>query len=85
MIYFEKSQPAPDCLAKEKLKEEDKEKGLRKTGGKPNCNCKCVENQLAKDFEGKCYICEGKNFTSPVVEHFKPHRDKNIKVYAQLR
>lgn len=76
MIYFEKSPTAPECLEKEKLKEEKKRNGERKTGG--NYKCGCVQEKLQEDFKGKCYICESKFFTSPVVEHFKPHRDIDI-------
>lgn len=76
MIYFEKSQPAPECLAKEKLKEENKEKGLRKTGGKYDCGC--VLERLKKDFKNKCYICESKAPTTINIEHFKPHKEKDI-------
>lgn len=66
MVYFEKSQPAPDCLEKEK--------------SKANGDYKCALKILYVDFKGKCYICEAKGLTSINVEHFKAHKgDKNLK------
>lgn len=62
MIYFEKSQPAPDCLEKEKLK---------KSG---DYKCGCVLERLKTDFKNKCYICESKAPTGINVEHFKSHQ-----------
>ncbi len=76
MIYFEKSPTAPDCLETEKLKELEKEQGLRKTGGKYDCGC--VLEQLQKDSKNKCYICESKEPTTIHIEHFKPHKEKDI-------
>ncbi len=61
MIYLPKSQPAPDCLALEKLK---------KSG---DYNCPGVAAQLQKDFKNKCYLCEQKSPTSINIEHFMPH------------
>ena len=63
MIYFEKSQPAPECLEKEKLKQ--------------NGDYKCgdVLNRLKDDFKNKCYICETKEPTNINVEHFKSHSE----------
>ncbi|MCD6068162.1 MAG: endonuclease [Bacteroidetes bacterium] len=61
MVYFEKSQPAPDCLEKEKLK----------TSG--DYKCLNVLNRIKDDFKNKCYICEYKEPTSINVEHFTPH------------
>lgn len=68
MVYFEKSQPAPDCLEIEKAK--------------ANGDYKCVNvlELIKKDFKNKCYICEFKEPISINVEHFKPHKgDKNLK------
>lgn len=61
MVYFEKSQPAPQSLAKEKLK---------KSGSYKEAD---VVEQLRIDFCNKCYICEQRS-TSFNVEHFVPHR-----------
>ncbi len=66
MIYLPKSQPAPESLAKEKLKS---------TG---DCGKEDVMNRLCEDFKDKCYICEQKNFVSINIEHFIPHKDNNI-------
>ena len=62
MLYFEKSQPAPDCLAAEKAK--------------INGDYKCgdVLERIKTDFHNKCYICEHKAPTSINVEHFRPHK-----------
>lgn len=62
MIYFEKSQSAPDCLEKEKLKVSGDYK------------CGCVLERLKNDFKNKCYICESKAMTGINVEHFKSHQ-----------
>lgn len=62
MVYFEKSQPAPNSLAIEKTKKSGK------------YNNKDVMDRLKQDFCSKCYICEYKS-TSIVVEHFKPHKN----------
>jgi uncharacterized protein (TIGR02646 family) len=67
MIYFAKSQPAPDCLEREK----------QKANG--DYKCGCVLEQLKTDFKNKCYICESKEPTSINVEHFTAHRgDKDL-------
>ncbi len=68
MVYFEKSQPAPDCLESEK--------------NKVNGDYKCpkVLERIKEDFKNKCYICEYKEPTSINVEHFNPHKgDKQLK------
>lgn len=62
MVYFEKSQPAPDCLAIEKSK---------KSG---TYRCENVYERLQIDFKNKCYLCEQKAPTSINIEHFVPHR-----------
>jgi len=68
MIYFEKSQPAPECLEKEKSK---------KSG---NYKCAGVLKRLKDDFKNKCYICESKAPTTINVEHFKSHQgDSDLK------
>ena len=61
MVYFEKSQPAPDCLAVERAK--------------ANGDYKCgdVLNRIKTDFKNKCYICEYKEPETINVEHFRPH------------
>lgn len=62
MLYFEKSQPAPDCLAQEKFK--------------ANGDYKCgnVLARLKADFKNKCYLCESKAPSTINVEHFKSHQ-----------
>lgn len=68
MLYFEKSQPEPDCLAIEK----------QKANG--DYKCGCVLERLKTDFKNKCYICETKAPTTINVEHFKPHKEnKDLK------
>jgi uncharacterized protein (TIGR02646 family) len=62
MIFFEKSQPAPESLAVEKLK---------KSG---SYRTKEVVERVSADFRDKCYICEYKKPTSINVEHFVPHK-----------
>jgi len=63
MIYFEKSQPAPECLEREK--------------SKANGDYKCddVLDRLKCDFCNKCYICEMSSPQSINVEHFVPHEN----------
>ena len=62
MINIIKSQPAPVCLASEKLKISGDYK------------CGEVINRIHADFHNKCYICEEKSPSSINVEHFRPHR-----------
>lgn len=62
MIYFPKSQPAPECLEIEKSKANGDYK-------QPE-----VLERLQDDFKNKCYLCEDKDITSINVEHFKPHQ-----------
>jgi uncharacterized protein (TIGR02646 family) len=62
MIYLEKSQPSPLCLAQEKIK------------ASGSYNCGDVLERLKNDFKNKCYICEVKEPHSINIEHFKPHR-----------
>jgi uncharacterized protein (TIGR02646 family) len=62
LLFFEKSQPAPECLAREKVK---------KNG---DYSCGDVLSRLKADFQNKCYICESQP-TSINVEHFKPKKD----------
>jgi hypothetical protein len=69
MVFFEKSQPAPACLEKEKLK---------KSG---TYRCDAVVEQLKEDFKNKCYICEQKAPTSINVEHFESHRGNRDKMF----
>lgn len=61
MIYFEKTQPAPQSLAIEK----NKKSGVY--------NQDDVLELLYRDFKNKCYICEQKAPISINIEHFKPH------------
>lgn len=68
MIYLEKSQPAPECLEKEKAK------------ANGNYRCGNVLEKLKKDFKNKCYICEFKEPSSINVEHHIPHQNnKDLK------
>lgn len=68
MINVEKSQPAPECLAQEKLKKDG------------DYGCKDVRLRLKHDFFNKCYICEEKAPSSIVIEHFIAHEgDLNLK------
>lgn len=68
MVFFEKSQPAPNCLAIEKAK---------KNG---TYNCEDVVERLHQDFKNKCYLCESKNIRGINIEHFIPHQgDKDLK------
>jgi hypothetical protein len=62
MIHLTKSQPAPICLAEEKLK---------KSG---SYRCGDVHTRLQTDFHNKCYICEEKDISSINIEHFIPHK-----------
>lgn len=62
MVFFEKSQPAPESLAIEKEKKDGK------------YNLGDVLERLKRDFQNKCYICEAKAPTTINVEHFIPHR-----------
>ena len=67
MLYFKKSQPAPECLEKEKNKKDGDYK------------CGKVLSRLKEDFKNKCYICELIP-TSINVEHFRPHKkNKDLK------
>jgi hypothetical protein len=62
MVYFEKTQPAPACLAIEKAKN--------------NGDYKCgdVHDRLIRDFKNKCYLCELRAITSINIEHFEAHQ-----------
>jgi uncharacterized protein (TIGR02646 family) len=62
MVYFKKSQPAPNSLVIEKEK---------KSG---TYNKDDVVTQLKINFHNKCYICEQKNPTTINIEHFKSHQ-----------
>lgn len=68
MVYFEKSQPAPDCLELEKAK------------ANGDYKCSDVLDRIRNDFKNKCYICEYKEPVAINVEHFRPHEgDKDLK------
>lgn len=62
MVYFEKSTPAPACLAIEEAK---------KSG---DYKCGNVLNRIKEDFKNKCYICECREPNSINVEHLRPHQ-----------
>ncbi|SFC05753.1 TIGR02646 family protein [Flexibacter flexilis DSM 6793] len=69
MVYHEKTQPEPPCLAAERAKK------------KGTYNCEGVVTQLKADFKNKCYICEQKEPTSINIEHFKSRKgDKNLRL-----
>jgi uncharacterized protein (TIGR02646 family) len=61
MVFFQKSQPAPNCLELEKAK------------ANGDYKCDNVLNRIKNDFKNKCYLCEYKEPTSINVEHFVPH------------
>ncbi|SHJ74969.1 TIGR02646 family protein [Hymenobacter daecheongensis DSM 21074] len=65
MVYFEKSQPAPACLALEKVK------------ANGDYKCDNVLERIKADFKNKCYICECKEPAAINVEHFIPHEGDN--------
>jgi hypothetical protein len=68
MIYIQKTQPAPICLALEEAK----------ANGTYNCEGVLQQNKI--DFKNKCYLCEDKEPHSINTEHFIPHRgNKNLK------
>nr|VFK68671.1 MAG: TIGR02646 family protein [Candidatus Kentron sp. UNK]VFK73143.1 MAG: TIGR02646 family protein [Candidatus Kentron sp. UNK] len=68
MVHLEKSQPAPECLIREKEKA---------TG---DHRCGDVLQRLAHDFKDKCYLCEYKKPTSIHVDHFIPHKgDRDLR------
>lgn len=62
MIFAAKSQPAPPCLAQEKVK------------ASGTYRCDDVLHAIKKDFYNKCYICEQREPTTINVEHFIPHK-----------
>ncbi|MCS4304887.1 hypothetical protein [Chryseobacterium sp. BIGb0232] len=62
MVYFEKSQPSPDCLDIEKAKSSGDYK------------CGDVLTRIKDDFKNKCYICEYKEPITINIEHFRPHK-----------
>jgi uncharacterized protein (TIGR02646 family) len=62
MIFAAKTQPAPPCLANEKIK------------ASGTYRCDDVLHTIKKDFHNKCYICEQRQPTTINVEHFIPHR-----------
>lgn len=76
MLYFEKSQPAPECLEEEKQK------------SRGTCYCDDgsddlsgnVLHRLKIDFKNKCYLCQTRRPSNINIEHFIPHRnDKDLK------
>lgn len=69
MINFIKSTPSDEIL--KKLSEEK----VKKSG---TYNIPEVVEALEKEFHNKCYICEQKNVKSINIEHFKPHKDKDM-------
>lgn len=62
MVNFEKSQPAPNCLASEKSK------------ASGDYKCGDVLERLKSDFKNKCYLCEQKAPSNINVEHFQSHQ-----------
>ncbi|WP_299135224.1 HNH endonuclease [uncultured Tenacibaculum sp.] len=70
MVYFEKTQPGPNCLEVEKLKVNGDYK------------CENVLELIKDDFKNKCYICEYKEPVTINVEHFRPHEGNNELKYS---
>lgn len=66
MIYLKKTQPGPSILALERSK---------KSG---TYNHLDVLTLLKSDFKNKCYICENSELHSINIEHFIPHKDKDL-------
>jgi len=67
MLYFEKTQPSPECLAAEETK------------ASGDYKCGCVLERIKSDFKNKCYICEDSQPHTINVEHFRPHKkDKRL-------
>jgi len=66
MVYFDKSQPAPACLAVEQAKADGDYK------------CDDVLDRIKDDFFNKCYICEYKEPVTINVEHFKSHQGNKV-------
>lgn len=66
MVKCEKSLIPPRSLSIEKRK-----------GKNGRYNMPDVVEQLSKDFNNKCYICELKDITDPEVEHLLPHHGGN--------
>ena len=62
----------PLCLEIEKQKE------LSGKTKDANYRCETVVKRISDDFFKKCYICENGKPTSINVEHFRPHKSKNI-------
>ncbi len=67
MVKVERSEKAPESLAKE----------AKKANGSYSGND--VVEQLKKDFNNKCYICEIKDLQDPQIEHLLPHKDGKLK------
>lgn len=63
MVKIERSFPAPKSLAEE----------AKKASGR--YDKQDVIQQLEKDFNNKCYICEMKELQDPNVEHLLPHKN----------
>lgn len=66
MVKVERSYPDPKSLAIEKSK----------VAGK--YNCPDVIEQLGRDFNNKCYLCEIYPVQDPEVEHLLPHKNGRI-------
>lgn len=66
MVKIERTRIPPSSLAVEAKKA----KGIY--------NSPDVIQQLKKDFNDKCYICELKGLSDPEVEHLKPHHGRKI-------
>jgi len=69
MVFLEKSQPQPECLAKELIKAYGDHK------------CGDVLERLATDFKNKCYICENSNPVTINVEHIISHQNDKVKKF----
>ncbi len=67
MVKVERSFPAPKSLELEKIKVNGSYTG------------KDVVEQLIKDFNNKCYICNLGKLTDIQIEHLKPHKNGSLK------
>ena len=64
MVYFEKSYPEPENLAKTREKEQELSK------------CSGLKARLLEDFYEKCYLCEKKiDDDNAEIEHFAPNKN----------
>ncbi len=76
MINITRKATEPTCLAIEKQKEFSGKSATYDCGtGEDRVKTKLKNNLL-----NKCYICESEGITDIQIEHFKPHRNKDIEL-----